>query len=236
MASLTLTVAPVDEPITLDEAKQQISIPSTDTTFDGLVGALISAGREYAERLTGIACCTQTWLLTLDAFPFGSIVRDPNLGLLTPAEYPLLYPGFPSLSTYKDNYIRIPRTPVQSPVASISYYDSTGNQQTLAENTDFIVDYASSPVRISPAPGTVWPSTQSRLAAVQVAFKCGYADTSLIPNPVKHAVRLMVGDWFEHREDVTDGRREQPMQIPRGVDALLAPYRVWWAADSNTSL
>jgi hypothetical protein len=47
-----------------------VGVPSTNGTADPLVSSLIVAAREWAEGITNRALCTQTWQLTLDAFPY----------------------------------------------------------------------------------------------------------------------------------------------------------------------
>lgn len=64
---LVQTVAPASEPVTLAEAKAWLRLEIPDD--DDLVAALITAAREYAETVTGRALVSQTWRLTLDAFP-----------------------------------------------------------------------------------------------------------------------------------------------------------------------
>lgn len=54
-------------PVTLAEAKAHLHIDTTDS--DSEINSFIYAATEYAEQITGRALITQTWELTLDAFP-----------------------------------------------------------------------------------------------------------------------------------------------------------------------
>lgn len=54
-------------PVTLAEAKAHLRVDVTDD--DTLITAMIMAAAELAEQHTGRAIMTQTWELTLDAFP-----------------------------------------------------------------------------------------------------------------------------------------------------------------------
>ncbi len=56
--------------------------PSTNTTDDPLLSALITAARRQAENLTGRALITQQWTYTLDAFPPAAI-NLPNPPLIS---------------------------------------------------------------------------------------------------------------------------------------------------------
>lgn len=68
---LTLITPPADEPVSLADAKAHLRVE--DTGDDALITALIVAARREAEHRTGRALVTQTWKLTLDAFPDGKI-------------------------------------------------------------------------------------------------------------------------------------------------------------------
>lgn len=67
MSALTLFAAPAAEPITLAETKDTIKVDVADD--DALITRLIIAARMSAERITRRALVTQTWDLSLDAFP-----------------------------------------------------------------------------------------------------------------------------------------------------------------------
>ena len=54
-------------PVTLAEAKLHLRVDGTDE--DALISALITSATEGAEQMTGRAIMSQTWELTLDAFP-----------------------------------------------------------------------------------------------------------------------------------------------------------------------
>ena len=68
---LTRTVGPATEPVTLAEAKLHLRIDHA--LDDDLINTLIAAAREFCEDYQGKAYVTQTWTLTLDAFPSGEI-------------------------------------------------------------------------------------------------------------------------------------------------------------------
>ena len=71
-------VTPVaSEPVTLAEARLQSKVDSDDTSHDALVGALITAAREFAEHYTGRALATQTLEGALDAFPAEDFIDLP---------------------------------------------------------------------------------------------------------------------------------------------------------------
>lgn len=66
---LVLVTAPAAEPVTVAEVKSHLSIEHTD--WDTMIGGWIAAARQQIDGPDGIgiAMVTQTWRLTLDAFP-----------------------------------------------------------------------------------------------------------------------------------------------------------------------
>lgn len=78
MADITFfrTVEPVDEPVTLQEARDQCRLD--DDVEDGLISEYIAAARDYAERVTGLPLMPQTVTLYADKF-CGEMVLKPNL-------------------------------------------------------------------------------------------------------------------------------------------------------------
>ena len=69
----SLLAGPAQEPVTLAEAKSWLRIDDGDS--DGLIGALITAGRLTVEAAARRLLISQTWRLTLDAWPADGIVR-----------------------------------------------------------------------------------------------------------------------------------------------------------------
>jgi len=119
--------------------------------------------------------------------------------------------------------IELPRPPLQS-VDSIIYTDSDGNANTMPAS-DYIVDTRSVPGRIVLAPGASWPSESLRPAsAIVVRFVAGYGkEPRDVPRAIRHAMLLLIGHWYEQREQVIVGAI--PREIPVGFRALLWPYR-----------
>lgn len=74
--ALKQTVAPTEEPVTIDEAKAQTRLDEADDA--SLLEGMIAAGRRYVETLTRRQLVTATFTLKLDAFPSGSTIRLPR--------------------------------------------------------------------------------------------------------------------------------------------------------------
>lgn len=91
--------------------------------------------------------------------------------------------------------IRLPGAPLAS-VDSIKFYDAGGIQQTLAPE-DYLVDAASEPGYVVPAPGKSWPSTYGRINAVEVEYVCGFGPTdAAVPDEIKGYILACVQQQF----------------------------------------
>lgn len=78
---LKLATGPAIEPVTLLEAKEQLSIAAAVTTHDALIGRLIAAARAWTETYCGRGWINQTWRLTLSEFPAGGEIVLPRAPL-----------------------------------------------------------------------------------------------------------------------------------------------------------
>lgn len=130
---------------------------------------------------------------------------------------------FPSANSKGEVVIDLPVYPVLS-VDSITYVDPNGNTQTL---TGFEVDADSVPARIRVLES---PDLKEGLSNLTINVTVGYSsDTSppsadLIPSVIKHAILLMIGQMYEHRENVVVGTIAT--QLPAAFEYLLHPHRV----------
>lgn len=121
--------------------------------------------------------------------------------------------------------IRVPLPPLQS-VGQITYIDTAGGSPIVLATTEYQVDANSLQARIRPAAGvTTWPATDlETLGAVTVSFTTGYGAAGDIPEPIKQAMKLLLGHLYERREQSIVGA---PIaEIPMGIRALIGPYEV----------
>jgi uncharacterized phiE125 gp8 family phage protein len=114
-----------------------------------------------------------------------------GLTLLT-TTYALRLDAFPC-----NGVIRLPRPPLQS-VTSIVYLDDAGVSQTLA-TSNYVVNTYSMPGQILMTSSGTWPGTYDQYNAVTITYTAGFT-LATIPERAKMAMKLMIGDYYEHRE------------------------------------
>lgn len=79
--SLTLITPPVTAPVSIEEARRQCRVHSSDTTYDAELHGYLNAAVSHVEETLSIALEPQTWRLTLDAFdsnitlPLGPVIE-----------------------------------------------------------------------------------------------------------------------------------------------------------------
>lgn len=125
--------------------------------------------------------------------------------------------GFPP-----DGLIRLPFPGVQS--VAVAYVDPDGASQTFSASSYHLIN-DSMGGRIDLAYGASWPSTAIRPNAVRVTLVAGYGAASAVPQPIKSAIKLMVGDLYANRETVVIGVSSSSILMSTTVDALITPYR-----------
>ncbi|HEX8323913.1 MAG TPA: head-tail connector protein [Tepidisphaeraceae bacterium] len=113
--------------------------------------------------------------------------------------------------------ITLPKPPVVA-VQSVAYIDAAGNTQTL-DPTAYRVGTAR-PGRLLVRPGRTWPET-ARGGAVTITFTAGHALNNL-PESLLHAVRLLVGHYFENREATSTLTVKD---VPFEVEMILNQHR-----------
>lgn len=194
---LTLITAPVLEPVTAADVRTWGRFVSTTTGeyADAVLKDRIKAAREILETYTGSAFVTQTWALSLDAFPGG---------LASFADGDFCTSGFSAGTIY------LPKPPWQS-IVSVQYVDFGGTTQTMTP-TDYRFDATRG--RLTPAYGKVWPVAQYVVGAVTVTFTTGYnTDPNNLPAQIREAVLEVVEDRLKNRGGM--------YQIPAGTKEKL---------------
>ncbi len=128
-------------------------------------------------------------------------------------------------TSYWDNFptrFVLPFAPTIS-ITSIKYLDEDGNEQTL--NADqYELDPAREPGLIQKKYEVTWPDTRTIQNAVYIEAIYGYGAAAAVPDSIKAAMKLLIGHWYENREEVVTGIIATP--IPVTADRLLFPYKL----------
>lgn len=163
---------------------------------DTLLQSLIVVARKEVEAITNRALITQTWDLFLDRFTYC-------------------------------NHIDIPLGNLQT-ITHVKYKDCDAVETALTSTTDYIVDTGTADQcgAVVLAYNASWPSfTAYPLDPVSIRFTCGYGATAAsVPEPLRHAIKIIVADLYENRESNIIGPQ---MNALKTVERLLGSYRLW---------
>jgi len=128
---------------------------------------------------------------------------------------------------YLDNFedeIELPLPPLQT-ITLIKYYDEDGVEQTVSSD-DYEADVTVEPgiIRLKWWDDATWPTIQTRPNCITIKYTAGYGTRSDVPERAKEAMRLLIGHWYENREDVIVGNYAR--QLPRGFNSLVNGLKV----------
>lgn len=104
-------------------------------------------------------------------------------------------------------------------VTSIKYLDDTGVEQTMDE-----ADYEHYGRIVAPVWGGSWPTPGTGRERVRIRYSAGY---EVLPDAIKAAVLLMVGDLYKSRETFVTGTVSAAVPMSMTVERLLQPFRVY---------
>lgn len=159
------------EPVTTAEAKLHLNIPDAITDWDTMIAEMVKSAREHIEKLTGQAFITQTTQEFLDNF---DTLRC--MGEMTLSRYPI------------------------SAITHIKYTNTAGAQTTWPD-TNYATDLVSRRPRIAlKAAGTI-PENSDEINSIEIQYVCGYGAASAVPAQFKTAIKLLVAEMFENREN-----------------------------------
>jgi hypothetical protein len=227
---IRLVTAPASEPVTLAEAKAHLRL---DTSLDdAFVASIIVAARQYIERVCWRGLLLQTWELTLggfrgaDRFDLAPDWRPSTQSLFT-AGSPVSWEASGGAYRFMP-YLELPRGHLATaPNVAITYLDENGASQTLSTSV-YLVEGAANDsmlgrIWLNTAGGFQWPNTLSQFNAVKVQFTVGWDDAAHVPEPLKHAIKIVLAQLYEHRTPEIDGRLSEA-QFTSTV--LCGPWRM----------
>lgn len=120
--------------------------------------------------------------------------------------------------------VRLQLGPVTQ-VHAVKYYDENGDLQTDTLN-NYEVTGTSFNTLVGPKEGFSWPTTAQRSDAIRIEYTIGYGETpSTVPETIRHALMLLVGHWYDNREQSV---MDELSNIPFGYEQLIAMHRRCW--------
>lgn len=198
-----ITTAPSVEPITLAEAKAHMAVDHT--ADDAVITMMITAARQYAEEMTGLAFITQTWTLALDGWPAVSPWWD---GVV---EAPMSI-----MSENSRKSIDLPRYPLQT-VTSI-----TTDGAAVDIGATFIIDSQRRPGRLVIKSGTAWPSVVQNANGISIVYVAGFGLAVAVPAAIKLGLLQMVAFMYTNRGD---GCSSADAWAASGAQNVMMAYR-----------
>ena len=130
-----------------------------------------------------------------------------------------------SIKQYASSFAEI-QTLFKSKVNSVThvkYYDSDNTLQTLSASVyNAQINYE--PAQIELADNQSFPTITKRNDAVEVAYVVGYGDATDVPQIIKQAILLTIGNFYQNRNSVVIGRIAT--ELPQNVKWLLDTYKV----------
>lgn len=110
-----------------------------------------------------------------------------------------------------------------SAFTSLEYRDESGQYQTW-NASNYTIDDVSLPPRLVRNPNTAWPIIGQYPNAVRATYTAGYASAATVPEGIKQAICLLIGFWYDNREDIPIGETNNPRI--RSAGWALNPYRL----------
>jgi uncharacterized phiE125 gp8 family phage protein len=129
---------------------------------------------------------------------------------------------------YYDDFCHVMQIPFGSlqSVTHVKYYNQEATQTTLA-STNYWVVKETDPGYIKRAYDVTYPEVQNgRPNAVEIQFVCGYGAATDIPEDIKHAIKLLVTDYYENKGTVVLGPVNK---IPSYLIDLIHSYKLYIA-------
>lgn len=117
----------------------------------------------------------------------------------------------------------------KSPVFSsstVEYYTTdTPTVYTVWAASNYIVDEVHEPARLLLQQDKTYPELADRKAAIKLTYVSGYGTAKAdVPQAIKQAVLLTVGNWYENRQEVVVGRIAT--ELPKSAQYLLDQYKI----------
>ena len=188
----TTVVAATGAAISTAAAKLHLRVETTDE--DSLIDLAAAAAADFVQNHTNRRLLTQQIDMRASRWPYG------------------LQP------------LKLPHGPLQS-IDEIAYRATSAATETVlaASAYDVLPETAFMLPLISPDPEDGWPALDfSRPYPVRIRATVGYRTAAEIPPALQQAMRLLLGHWYENRQEVVTGTIATRVQL--AADQLIRDY------------
>lgn len=194
--SVTRITVPSTELVT--SADMSAMLHSYPTAEESFLTSTIAAARDTVEGHTGYSLAASDFIQYGDRFPMQGVSKLCTAISILPGGVQSRWSG---RSPFEIEFMR---NPVLS-VSKIEYTDLDGVVQTLSPDTDFLADLTSTPARVTPISGEVWPTALRGPKAVAIYHTAGFtpdAAQSVEKLPtLKALVMALTEKWFINRNN-----------------------------------
>ena len=104
---------------------------------------------------------------------------------------------------------------------SVKYIASGETELTTMDAADYVVITAAEPGMIYISADL--PELADRPDAIQIEFTAGYASPDDVPAMHRHAIKVLVANFYEQRGSIAFG---QPYDVPQVLNVLLASQKI----------
>lgn len=135
---------------------------------------------------------------------------------LIATEYQLTLDAWPC----EETELTLPYPPVTA--VEITYFDEAGDSQIFTDYTIRRSGNIESVLVLNP--DASWPAVEVRSDAIAIVYTAGLgANADQMPANVRHAMRLLVGHWYEQRDPVITGTISKSLEY--SLESLLNQLR-----------
>ena len=181
--------------VTRTEAKSHLRIPSGVTDDDTYIDNLVLAAQECIEEYCNI------------------ILFDTEI-----VQY---------ADKWEDTY-NLYKSPVENSgkatIDKIEYIADGDTSYTTWDSSKYVKDVYTCPIRIGLADDEDYPDLADVINAIKITYDIGYSSSSDAPNALKQACLILVGQWYENRQEAIVGRSVGI--IPLTARYILDKYKI----------
>jgi len=121
----------------------------------------------------------------------------------------------------EESALKFPLGPVTA-VTAVRVLAADG-APTVVPPASYLVDGDALSSRLVRTDST-WPVPGRAARGIEIDFTAGFGPAAAnVPQPIRHAILMLVAHWYEHRDPLEIGSPEAA--IPASVTELLKPYR-----------